>query len=87
MPGRLWVSVPLVPGVHDRDELDRMAQFIVSLEPVPPVRVLPYQRLGEPKYAALGLPGPDFAGDAGALAETARAIFRDLGIRLIAPAA
>ena len=83
MPGRIWVSVPLIPGVHDEAEIGRIAGFVRSLSPVPPVRLVPYHRLGDSKYAALGGTAPAFPGSVDALVEVARAAFRAQGVELL----
>jgi pyruvate formate lyase activating enzyme len=80
MPGRLWISVPLIPGVHDEAEVGRMAAFVASLAGPPPVRLLPYHRLGEGKYRALGWPVPAFEGATEPLLEEARRAFQGWGI-------
>lgn len=52
---RVWVRVPLIPGINDDDEnLDRLADFVLSLSPHPPVFLLPYHRIGSDKYDRLG---------------------------------
>jgi pyruvate formate lyase activating enzyme len=83
MPGRLWISVPLVPGVHDEPEIARLADVVASLAGGPPVRLLPHHRLGNSKYAALGLAVPAFCPASDALVEQARQIFRSRGVRLL----
>lgn len=60
MAGRLWISIPLIPGVQDKDELIKMVNFISSLSPAPVVRLVPYHQLGNTKYKALGLAEPPF---------------------------
>lgn len=50
------VRVPLVPGYNDRvADIRDVAEFIARLQHVPPVEILPYHRLGEGKYEALGI--------------------------------
>jgi pyruvate formate lyase activating enzyme len=83
MKERLWISVPLVPGVHDRAELEAMADFVASLGGPPPVRFIPYHRLGDSKYEALGERAPAIEGDVGALVSAARALFQARGIRIL----
>lgn len=83
MPGRLWVSVPLVPGVHDPAEIARIADFVACLAPVPPVRLLPYHRLGESKYRALGRPAPAFPGRADDLVAAATAALAARGVEIL----
>lgn len=80
MPRRLWLSLPLIPGVQDETEMVKIAGFISALRPIPPVRLIPFHRLGESKYAALGLPVPQFVGDVAALQHTAHRILADKGI-------
>jgi pyruvate formate lyase activating enzyme len=50
------VRLPMVPGFNDSEEAVRdIAQFIASLKTVPPLEILPYHKLGESKYEALGI--------------------------------
>jgi len=84
MPGRLLLSLPLIPGVHDRAEFERMADFIAALEPVPPVRLIPYHQLGNAKYEALGRPVPcRFVGPVDTLRETAVELMRTRSIEIL----
>lgn len=52
----LWIRYVLVPGLTDGEaDIARLADFLVELGPlVQQVDVLPYHRLGEHKWAALG---------------------------------
>lgn len=51
----LYVRIPLIPGYNDSEEhLKRMSQFLSGLRRVDAVEILPYHRLGVPKYKALG---------------------------------
>ena len=84
MPGQLWLSVPLIPGVHDRGELMRMADWLADLDGPPPVRLIPYHRLGESKYRALGRATPEIEGEVEALQSLAIELFTLAGHRLIA---
>jgi pyruvate formate lyase activating enzyme len=55
----VWVRHVLVPGITDRpDELGWIARFAAGLGNVERVDVLPFHKLGEPKYAGLGIPFP-----------------------------
>jgi len=74
----------VVPGAHDAEELARMAEFAAGLDGEPAVRLIPFHRIGESKYEALGRPRPEFA-DAPlpALLETAREAFRQAGARML----
>ena len=48
---KLVVRLPLIPGCNDDDEnLRRTAQFARELPGVDQIDILPYHRLGEPKY-------------------------------------
>lgn len=54
---RIWVRVPVVPGINDgRDDLRGLAELLTSLGGRRPERVelLPYHRTGVEKYARLG---------------------------------
>jgi pyruvate formate lyase activating enzyme len=56
---RIWVRVPVIPGVNDRpEETAAMAKFIASLRHVPPVNLLPYHRIGLHKFERLAQPYP-----------------------------
>lgn len=83
MAGRIWVSLPAVPGVQDEGEMEKMAGFLASLYPRPPARVLPYHKLGSSKYRALGEEPREFEDDAEEMAERFEAILRDAGIEII----
>jgi pyruvate formate lyase activating enzyme len=83
MVGRLWISVPLVVGVHDEAELAAMARFLGRLKPPPPVRLVPYHAIGASKYLALGRKPPEFAGDAEALLATAQRAMHAEGLDLL----
>jgi pyruvate formate lyase activating enzyme len=59
---RLVIRMPLLPGVNDSPEnLAATASFVRSLPGVEQIDLLPYHRLGEPKYHRLGRAYP-FAG-------------------------
>lgn len=50
------VRLPLIPGVNDSEQSVRdIAQFLASLKRVPSLEILPYHKLGEGKYEALGI--------------------------------
>jgi pyruvate formate lyase activating enzyme len=49
------IRIPIIPGLNDSyDNLSRTADFILKLNSVVRVDLLPYHRLGEPKYEMLG---------------------------------
>lgn len=55
----VWVRYVLVPGLTDDPrEVDRVAAFTAGLGNVERVDVLPFHKLGAPKYARLGIPFP-----------------------------
>jgi pyruvate formate lyase activating enzyme len=83
MPDRLWISIPILPGVQDKPEFEHMAAFCRTLENAPPVRLIPYHRLGESKYEALGWPIPHFPGSVAEQMETAAEAFHRRNIRIL----
>jgi pyruvate formate lyase activating enzyme len=79
----IWVRFVLVPGLtDDRANVDAVAAIAADLPTVERVEVLPFHRLGGPKYAALGLPFPlaDTRPPEPATIERVRARFRDHGL-------
>ena len=53
--GRLIIRLPLVPGLNDDEtNVRETAAFARSLPGVDEIDVLPFHRMGEPKYARLG---------------------------------
>jgi len=49
------IRVPVIPGFNDTaEEIRDIAAFAASLETVIDIHLLPYHRLGQDKYAALG---------------------------------
>jgi pyruvate formate lyase activating enzyme len=51
-----WIRYVLVPGITDRDDLiQKHAEFVAGLKNVVKVEVLPFHKLGEPKYENLGM--------------------------------
>lgn len=56
---RIHLRCPLVPGVNDSEEhLRHIAELAETLKGVEEIRILPYHRLGEEKYARFGLTAP-----------------------------
>jgi pyruvate formate lyase activating enzyme len=52
---RMWVRVPLIPGVNDDlENLAALGRFVRDLRSVEAVQVLPYHRAGEAKLERLG---------------------------------
>ncbi|USX54536.1 pyruvate formate-lyase-activating protein [Lentzea sp. HUAS12] len=55
----MWIRFVLVPGHTDAwDNVEGIACFVSTLDAVERVEVLPFHKLGAPKYAALGIPFP-----------------------------
>ncbi|MFI7602385.1 pyruvate formate-lyase-activating protein [Actinoplanes sp. NPDC049681] len=79
----IWVRFVLVPGLTDDPAgVDAVASIAAAIPTVARVEVLPFHRLGAPKYAVLGIPFPltgTPAPDA-ALVERVRTQFRGHGL-------
>jgi pyruvate formate lyase activating enzyme len=54
---RIWIRIPFIPGCNDR-EISAIADLIAPLS-VERVDIMPYHKLGEGKYAALGIQNED----------------------------
>lgn len=52
----IMVRLPLIPGVNDSEEHLKSVAELLRCVPVEAVEVLPYHRLGVPKYEFLGRP-------------------------------
>ena len=79
----IWVRFVLVPGLTDeRANVEAVAALAADVPTVERVEVLPFHRLGAPKYAALGLPFPQAGTQppGAGLIERVRAQFRDRGL-------
>lgn len=78
----MWIRYVLVPGwTDDLTAVDGLAEFVAGLDTVDRVDVLPFHKLGAPKYEALGIPFPlkDTPAPDPALTERVRARFRAHG--------
>ncbi len=78
----MWIRYVLVPGwTDDLAAVDGLAEFVAGLDTVDRVDVLPFHKLGAPKYEALGIPFPlkDTPTPDPALTERVRARFRAHG--------
>jgi pyruvate formate lyase activating enzyme len=76
--------IPLIPGFNaDPPSLAAMAAFVAALPGVDEVHLMPYHRLGQPKYARLNRPYPfdDRPSPSAAAIETARRIFAEVGLK------
>lgn len=79
----IWVRFVLVPGLtDDPGNVDAVAAIAAAVSTVERVEVLPFHRLGAPKYAALGLPFPlvETASPGPDLIERVRDQFREHGL-------
>lgn len=55
----IWLRVPVIPGINDSDEnLHAVAGFAASLRGIRQVNLLPYHKIGLPKFRRLGQPYP-----------------------------
>ena len=55
----MWVRFVLVPGLTDAwENVEGIASFVSTLRTVERVEVLPFHKLGEPKYTKLGMKFP-----------------------------
>lgn len=50
---RIWIRVPYIPGCNDR-EMPAIAALLKEI-PVEKIEIMPFHRLGEGKYRALGI--------------------------------
>jgi pyruvate formate lyase activating enzyme len=72
----LWIRIPIVPGVSDqKEELERIKAFLDANGKPDRIELLPYHRLGEHKYAALGKEPPTFGVPSADLVSSLRRIF------------
>lgn len=83
--GHLVVRIPLIPGVNDDEaNLGRTADFARTVLRVDRVDVLPYHRLGEPKYARIGRQYPleGVQAPASHMVSAARALLERCGMQV-----
>ncbi|PSL57323.1 pyruvate formate lyase activating enzyme [Saccharothrix carnea] len=53
----MWIRFVLVPGLTDAiDNVEGIASFVSTLDSVERVDLLPFHKMGAPKYEAIGLP-------------------------------
>jgi pyruvate formate lyase activating enzyme len=82
----VWLRYVLVPGhTDDLEDVAGLAGFAAGLGNVERVDVLPFHKLGAPKYERLGLPFPlrDTPGPGPDLVERVRARFREAGLKAV----
>jgi pyruvate formate lyase activating enzyme len=80
----MWIRFVLVPGLTDDwDNVEGVAEFVATLDSVECVDVLPFHKLGAPKYAGLGIPFPlaDAPTPDAALVDRVRGQFLRHGLR------
>jgi pyruvate formate lyase activating enzyme len=57
MGKKMWIRYVLVPGYTDAfDDVEKLADFVATLESVERVEVLPFHKMGEHKWQELGYP-------------------------------
>ena len=50
------IRMPIIPGINDdKKNIVRSAQFLTDIKSLTRVELLPYHKLGESKYARLGM--------------------------------
>ena len=60
-PGQIYIRIPVVPGFNDNvEEMEKVRYFLTDIS-YSKIELLPYHRLGEHKYAALGIPHTEFS--------------------------
>jgi len=80
---RIWVRIPLIPGVNDDPaELDAMARFAAAIPTVRQVNLLPFHRAGVGKLQRLGQPErlPDLQPPSSQAMDQAVQRFRNFGL-------
>jgi pyruvate formate lyase activating enzyme len=79
------VRVPLIPGCNDdEDNIRRTAEFVRKLPKVERLDLLPYHRLGEPKYRRLAVDYSlqDAQTQPKEVVERLKAVVEDFGLRV-----
>ncbi len=57
MGKKMWIRYVLVPGyTDDFDDVEKLAEFVTTLQGVERVEVLPFHKMGEHKWQELGMP-------------------------------
>ena len=82
---RLAIRFPLVPGINDdEDNVRKTVAFVRGLPGVEELDILPYHRMGEPKYARLGrvYGCPGIQTPAPEKIESLRAVVEEYGLRV-----
>lgn len=82
----MWIRFVLVPGLTDSEEnIAAVARFVAGLHHVDRVEVLPFHKMGEPKYEQAGLEYrlTDTPSPTEDEMDRARAIFRQYGVEAL----
>lgn len=71
----IWIRIPIIPGVNDNVcEMERIKDFIKQYHPKK-IELLPYHKMGEHKYDALGMHDTKFSVPSGETMAELRNIF------------
>lgn len=75
----VWIRVPIIPGVNDTaEEMLKIKEFLIKNGKPQKIELLPYHRMGENKYNALGMKAAEFSVPDEAKMNRLRSIFVDL---------
>ena len=55
---RIWIRIPYIPNFNSM-QMEQIADILTEI-PVEKIEIMPFHRLGEGKYAALGMENPSF---------------------------
>ncbi len=85
IPERLWISLPLIPGVHTEDDIRDSVAFLSGLPNAVQVRLIPWHPLGYSKYEQLSRQAPQFSGDVNALTAFTETCLKHAEIPVLPP--
>ncbi|WP_019552566.1 glycyl-radical enzyme activating protein [Propionispira raffinosivorans] len=51
---KIVIRIPLIPGVNDDDEFEKIISFINTLDAIKTVHILPFHQIGSGKYRMIG---------------------------------
>ncbi len=72
----VWVRIPIIEGVNDTlEEMTKIRHFLATYGTPERIEPLPYHKMGEHKYAALGKATPRFSAPSKEKLESLRAVF------------
>lgn len=52
---KIIIRIPLIPGVNTGKELEKIAQYLLQLEKIKEIHILPFHQLGSSRYALSGV--------------------------------